>query len=173
LNSTNISELTWRDPLASQVISSDSKLVEKLPGKLKKKFMVCISLHFTYNRSIYHSKPKFVPFKEPAEKMVPKALPTAIQEECDRFVLNFLTQKVPTLMYGMFHTGEWKEGEDKLAEVTIKILKTLENIWSNPAFHPEFVMSLNEGSYVTNIIVPLINAALYNNPFGESAFITM
>ncbi|RIA79583.1 hypothetical protein C1645_840359 [Glomus cerebriforme] len=47
----------------------------------------------------------------------------------------------------------------------------LENIWSNPAFRPEFAESLNEGTYVNNIVAPLIHVALYDNPFGESAFI--
>ncbi|RIA79635.1 hypothetical protein C1645_840237 [Glomus cerebriforme] len=104
--------------------------------------------------------------------MFPKSLPSTIQKECNRFVSNFLTQNAPTLTYDLHHTREWIEEEDKLVEVIIKILKTLENIWSNPAFHPEFSESLNEGTYVNNIVAPLIHAVLYDNPFGESAFIT-
>ena len=35
-----VQELTWKDPLASQVISDKSELVNQLPGNLKKGFMV-------------------------------------------------------------------------------------------------------------------------------------
>ncbi|CAG8617795.1 676_t:CDS:2 [Gigaspora margarita] len=93
--------------------------------------------------------------------MVPESMPFAIQA-------NVIT------LYLIFHhgIGDWKESEVKLIEVTKKILETFKNIWCNPAFHPEFVESLNERTYVNNVVVPLINAALYNNPFGESAFIT-
>ncbi|CAG8710811.1 1341_t:CDS:2, partial [Dentiscutata heterogama] len=85
---------------------------------------------------------------KPLDEMVPASMPFVIQEEC------------------------WKESDDKLIEVTKKILETFKNIWCNPAFRPEFFKSLNEGTYVNNIIVLLINAVLYNNPSGELAFIT-
>ena len=32
INNVNISELSWMDPLASQVISDESEIVKKLPG---------------------------------------------------------------------------------------------------------------------------------------------
>ena len=32
--------LSWKDPMASQVISGESEIVRKLPGNLKKGFMV-------------------------------------------------------------------------------------------------------------------------------------
>ncbi len=32
INSVNISELSWIDPLASQVISDESEIVQNLPG---------------------------------------------------------------------------------------------------------------------------------------------
>ena len=34
------------------------------------------------------------------------------------------------------------------------------NTWANPAFSPEFIKSQSEGTYVTDIIVPSIKAAL-------------
>ena len=40
VNELYISELTWKDPLANQVISDDSDLVQKLPERLSESFMV-------------------------------------------------------------------------------------------------------------------------------------
>ena len=39
INNVNISELSWMDPLASQVISDESEVVKKLPGQFKHTFM--------------------------------------------------------------------------------------------------------------------------------------
>ncbi|CAG8677399.1 8950_t:CDS:2, partial [Acaulospora morrowiae] len=41
VNEISVHNLTWKDPLASQVISDTSTLVQNLPGNLKKAFMVC------------------------------------------------------------------------------------------------------------------------------------
>jgi len=37
---------------------------------------------------------------------------------------------------------------------------------------PHFVGSLNEGTYVTNVIVPAIRASLKDLPFGRMAFVS-
>ena len=73
---------------------------------------------------------------------------------------------------GLSHDGKWKENDDKLKEIAMKILDTVRNIWCNPAFGDEFIESLNEGTYVNNVVVSAIHASLSNNPFGERAFIT-
>jgi len=39
----SVQELTWKDPLANQIIRDDSDLVQELPGNLKKAFMVFIA----------------------------------------------------------------------------------------------------------------------------------
>ncbi|KAG9292748.1 hypothetical protein G9A89_002672 [Geosiphon pyriformis] len=39
VDTLSIRELTWKDPLASQIINDDSELVERLPKNLKKAFM--------------------------------------------------------------------------------------------------------------------------------------
>ena len=101
--------------------------------------------------------------------MKPVPIPR-IEDMCRRFVSNF--ENLSSLPYELFHTKEWKESEDKLEEITLKILETLRSVWRNLAFRSEFVGTMNEGTYVNNIIVPLINACLSNNHFGESAFIT-
>ena len=40
VNGISINNLSWKNPLASQVISDESEIVRKLPGNLKKGFMV-------------------------------------------------------------------------------------------------------------------------------------
>ncbi|RHZ81110.1 hypothetical protein Glove_123g73 [Diversispora epigaea] len=42
------------------------------------------------------------------------------------------------------HTNDWKESEDKLEEITLKILETLESVWRNPTFCSEFIATMNE-----------------------------
>ena len=66
-------------------------------------------------------------------------IPPTIQEECNKFVSNFPTRSVSRLPHGLSHTGDWKESEEKLIEVAIKILEALKNIWCNPAFHPSLL----------------------------------
>ena len=39
IDNVNISELSWMDPLASQVISDESEIVKKLSGQFKHTFM--------------------------------------------------------------------------------------------------------------------------------------
>ncbi|CAG8779487.1 13432_t:CDS:2, partial [Acaulospora colombiana] len=71
------------------------------------------------------------------------------------------------------HDVSWKEPVEILKEVTKEILSTIKDILDNPAFGPDFVDSLNEGTYVSNVVVPFIRAALKNLPFGgESSFIS-
>jgi hypothetical protein len=51
VNAVSISELTWKDPLANQVISDDSDLVQTLPERLRESFMV--KFFFTYTATCF------------------------------------------------------------------------------------------------------------------------
>ncbi|GET03516.1 hypothetical protein GLOIN_2v1779907 [Rhizophagus clarus] len=73
--------------------------------------------------------------------MVPSSLPRIIWEKCEEFVVNFAEN-------------------EELADVTSRILGSLNNSWNNPAFSSEFAKSQNKGTYVTNVIVPAIQATL-------------
>src|SRR4051812_42852404 len=44
--------------------------------------------------------------------------------------------------------------------------------WNNLAFGTNFVDSLNEGTYVTNVIVPAFRATLKNLPLGKTTFVS-
>ncbi|CAG8596497.1 9916_t:CDS:2 [Ambispora leptoticha] len=116
LVNVSTSELSWREPLASQAISDNFILIQRLPKQFPEIFM------------------------KPVEDMIPPT-PTIIREKCNKF-----------------------ESDNILAEVAENILDTLNIVWDNPAFGPDFVKSLNESTYVTNVIVKDL-------PFGRMAFI--
>lgn len=67
----------------------------------------------------------------------------------------------------------WNESEDGIIGVTERILNTLEDTWNNLVFSLEFAESQNEGTYVTNVIVPAIRASLKNLPYGKSSFVSL
>jgi hypothetical protein len=99
-------------------------------------------------------------------------MPQGVTEECVKFVTNFMPRSIPRLQEGLTHDGNWKECGNKLNEVALKILDTLKSVWCNSAFGPEFVETMNEGTYVNNVVVSAIRATLFDNPFEEHAFIT-
>nr|CAG8666026.1 7098_t:CDS:2 [Entrophospora candida] len=103
--------------------------------------------------------------------MKPNHIPK-VENICEEFMSKFIPEKSSTLPCGLVHAGDWKENGGELEVITLRILETLRSIWYDPAFRSEFVVTMNEGTYVNNVITPLINACLFNNPFGESAFIT-
>jgi len=147
LREVTASSLEWSDLLANQIIDDSSDLVNGLSSPMKKKFL------------------------KPARQMVPPNLPI-IREMCREFVTGFdrhQTEDIPRLLK---HDVSWKESVEILKEVTKEILNTVKDIWNNPAFGPNFVDSLNEGTYVSNVVVPLIRATLKNLPFGKSSFIS-
>ncbi|CAB5197922.1 unnamed protein product [Rhizophagus irregularis] len=147
IDNVNISELSWMDPLASQVISDESEIVKKLPGQFKHTFM------------------------KPVRQMVPLSLPSAVKRKCNEFVATFIENREIDLSRKLIHDGTWKETENELAIIAERILDTFDS-WNNPAFGANFVESLNEGTYVTNVIVPAIRATLKNLPLGKSTFVS-
>ncbi|RHZ72309.1 hypothetical protein Glove_243g122 [Diversispora epigaea] len=148
INKVSISELTWEDPLASQVISDDSDLVLNLPIQLRNSFM------------------------KPVRQMVLPFLPPIIQEKCNEFVENFIGRGIDSLSRKLVHNGKWKESNEELAEVASRILSTLNDTWNNQAFDPEFAKLQSEGTYVNNVILLAIRATLKCLPLGKSTFVS-
>ncbi|CAG8855467.1 33043_t:CDS:2, partial [Gigaspora margarita] len=70
------------------------------------------------------------------------------------------------------HDNSWKEDEATLANVVKNILGSLNSIWMNPAFDAEFASDQSEGTYVTDVIVPLIRATLNKLPIKKYAFLS-
>ncbi|CAB5180530.1 unnamed protein product [Rhizophagus irregularis] len=136
LEHIDIDKLTWRDPIASQVISDDSDMIKNL------------------SIGAYQS------FMKLAKQMQVDSLPNIIQEECNQFLNDFKEKNLNLLCNKYKHNNTWIESNEKLCEITKEILNTLSNIWKNPAFTPEFANLQSEGTYVTDVIVPLLHAAL-------------
>ncbi|CAB4403575.1 unnamed protein product [Rhizophagus irregularis] len=136
LANIDVSKLTWQDPVASMVISDDSMLVRNL------------------------SDAQIRTFVEPREKMKCNPLPE-VESMCDEFVNNF--NKIDNLnTLGVIkHDNRWKEGVDQLTERTNHILSVLGEIWNNLAFASSEIRSnQSEGTYITDVIVPLLRASL-------------
>jgi len=62
--------------------------------------------------------------------------------------------------------------DKKLADVTSRILDSLNDSWNNSAFNSEFAKLQNEGTYMTNVIVPAIRATLKGLPLGRSSYVS-
>ncbi|CAB5354728.1 unnamed protein product [Rhizophagus irregularis] len=136
VNRVSTDELTWKVPLGIQVIADESDIIKKLPKQLRENFMKL------------------------ARNMVPTTLPEFIRKKCNEFVRDFASRDTNKLPRALLHDGRWKESNEKLAEITDGILETLNDSWNNSAFSPEEAEVLNEGTYLTNLIVPAIRASL-------------
>ncbi|CAG8694630.1 hypothetical protein RhiirA5_504674 [Rhizophagus irregularis] len=148
VNRVSTDELTWKVPLGSQVIADESDIIKKLPKQLRENFM------------------------KPVQNMVPTTLPGFIRKKCNEFVRDFASRDTNKLPRALLHDGRWKESNEKLAEITDGILETLNDSWNNSAFSPEEAEVLNEGTYLTNLIVPAIRASLKNLPHGKFTYIS-
>ncbi|RIA94188.1 hypothetical protein C1645_818478 [Glomus cerebriforme] len=131
----SLSDLSWKDAVTNQVVSDDSDLVKKL------------------GKSTYQS------FMKPIQCMQP-LIPKTINEKCISFAKNFSIEDLDELPLKLSHDKTWKETEEVLTEITGEILDTLDNIWRNPAFGLNFENTQSEGTYVTDVVVPLLRATL-------------
>ncbi|RHZ50317.1 hypothetical protein Glove_501g12 [Diversispora epigaea] len=94
--------LSWKDLLASQVISDESEFV-RLPGNLKKGFM------------------------KPVRKMTPTPMPM-VQEMCREFVLDFKRHEIKTKPAKLIHGGTWKESKEDTRRVVKEILNKIRKL---------------------------------------------
>ncbi|RGB30757.1 hypothetical protein C1646_764959 [Rhizophagus diaphanus] len=130
------SEDAWGDPIASQVISDDSDIIKNLSTEAYQSFMKL------------------------AKQMQINSLPNIIQEKCNQFLNDYKEENLNLLCNKYKHNNTWIESNEKLCEITKEILNTLSNIWKNPAFTSEFANIQSEGTYVTDVIIPLLHAIL-------------
>jgi len=130
------SDLTWRDPEASMVLSDNSDIVKNLGSRQKNIFM------------------------EPRENMK-CALPDSVVAKCVNFVEVFNNTKNSRSMKNIFHNKKWKESETDLVKITERILGIISEIWSNPAFMTSTSRSeQSEGTYIADVIIPLLRTSL-------------
>ncbi|CAI2193242.1 8035_t:CDS:2, partial [Funneliformis geosporum] len=99
-------------------------------------------------------------------------VPGIIQEKCDFFVENFSIDNLNELPPKLSHNKTWKESEEDLVEISGEILNTLGDVWRNPAFGPKFENTQSEGTYVTDVIVPLLRATLKKLPVRKIALLS-
>ncbi|CAG8716443.1 8791_t:CDS:10 [Gigaspora margarita] len=97
LEGVKTSDLSWDDPLASQVVDANSKYVKEMPDHALKSFM------------------------EPEDNMRVSA-PGFIREKCDEFVLKFADDSEEILPVKLTHNESWKESDEVLNRVTTGIL---------------------------------------------------
>ncbi|CAB5394365.1 unnamed protein product [Rhizophagus irregularis] len=136
------SDLTWRDPEASTVLSDESPLVQNLKTRQKRHFL------------------------KPRERMKCE-LPREIISKCEEFTNNFHRGQTSNNFRNAVHDKTWKETGPELEKRTEQILSILAEIWNNPAFTTsESRSKQSEGTYVTDIIVPLLRATLGDLPSG-------
>lgn len=101
---------------------------------------------------------------EPRESMK-CVLPNSVISKCSEFVENFRNINVPRDMGDIIHNNLWKENEFELSKTANRILNVLGEIWCNPAFATSTSRNQqSEGTYVTDVIVPLLRASLKNLP---------
>ncbi|CAJ0645625.1 8567_t:CDS:2 [Entrophospora sp. SA101] len=94
------SDLTWRDPIASQVISDDSNLVKELEGPV----------HLSFMRPAQHLQ---------------LVMPDVIRNKCTEFVENFSNDDLNGLSLKYRHNNTWKELEEDLVGIVEEILRAL------------------------------------------------
>ncbi|CAG8805288.1 23404_t:CDS:2, partial [Gigaspora rosea] len=104
-------------------------------------------------------------FMEPAENMkVPT--PSFVEELCNEFVENLSDENLTDNSIPLLsHNGCMKRLKQFYGE--------LQGIWENPAFNKKFLKSQSEGTYVNNIVVPIIRAALKDLPFKNAVFVSI
>ncbi|CAB5392099.1 unnamed protein product [Rhizophagus irregularis] len=101
LENIDINKLTWKNPIASQVISDDSDIIKN-------------SLIGAYQF-----------FMKLAKQMQIDSLPNIIQEECNQFLNDFKEENLNLLCNKYKYNNTWIESNEKLCEITKEILNTL------------------------------------------------
>ncbi|RHZ48169.1 hypothetical protein Glove_557g24 [Diversispora epigaea] len=142
LENIHPSNFTWRDPEASMVLSDTSDIVKNLGRRQKSTFL------------------------EPRENMK-CVVPDSVVAKCNEFVINFNNFDTSLVIRNIFHNKNWKETEAELIKISGRILETLSEIWNNPAFSTNASRSeQSEGTYITDVIIPLIRSSLGDLPNG-------
>ncbi|PKB96179.1 hypothetical protein RhiirA5_404502 [Rhizophagus irregularis] len=137
-----LSDLTWRDPVANMVLSDNSYIVTGLHRKLKPIFM------------------------EPCNKMKCTP-PKLVVKKCEDFLENFEVLSTHKIVENAKHDNKWKEDDSDLLKITGRILDVLGEIWSSPIYATSTSRNKqSEGTYITDVIVPLLRASLVNLPNG-------
>ncbi|CAG8718914.1 25294_t:CDS:2, partial [Racocetra persica] len=144
---------------------SNLTMIEKNLEELKKKLRVSNNDDFRLARE---------QFMEPLERMKPK-LPSEIVTKCVRFAHEYKNRhdKVDNFRLNLVHDASWKDGIPKQKKIVDDILAVIDETWNNPMYSEvEFRNKINEGTYVADIVLPLIRASLNSLQCGGHTYIT-
>ncbi|GES80988.1 hypothetical protein GLOIN_2v1632380 [Rhizophagus clarus] len=143
VNHIDPGNLSWRDPEANMVLSDKSVLVEKLGQRQKRVFM------------------------EPYEN-IKCTLPESVISKCEQFMCNFNKPNITNMSRNIVHDKTWKENISALEKRAERILSVLGDIWNNPAFENSTTRKeQSEGTYITDVVIPLLRASLEDMPNGN------
>ncbi|CAH1770131.1 11739_t:CDS:2, partial [Entrophospora sp. SA101] len=80
---------------------------------------------------------------------------------------NFNELNISRYMRNFLHDKHWKEDESEILKITKCILDILAEIWKNPAFTTSTSCNQqSEGTYIMDVIIPLLQASLGDLPNG-------
>ncbi|UZO29336.1 uncharacterized protein OCT59_022815 [Rhizophagus irregularis] len=83
------------------------------------------------------------------------------------FLENFEVLSTHKIVENAKHDNKWKEDDSDLLKITGRILDVLGEIWSSPIYATSTSRNKqSEGTYITDVIVPLLRASLANLPNG-------
>ncbi|CAB5203919.1 unnamed protein product [Rhizophagus irregularis] len=105
-------------------------------------------------------------FMEPCNKMKCTS-PKLVVKKCEDFLENFEVLSTHKIVENAKHDNKWKEDDSDLLKITGRILDVLGEIWSSPIYATSTSRNKqSEGTYITDVIVPLLCASLANLPNG-------
>ncbi|PKY35636.1 hypothetical protein RhiirB3_456744 [Rhizophagus irregularis] len=93
--------------------------------------------------------------------------PKLVVKKCEDFLENFEVLSTHKIVENAKHDNKWKEDDSDLLKITGRILDVLGEIWSSPIYATSTSRNKqSEGTYITDVIVPLLRASLANLPNG-------
>jgi len=86
---------------------------------------------------------------------------------CNEFIQSEKTKSKEIPKFGDVTPGTFLDGEEKLRELTNKMLVELGRVWGSPKWANQ-ESDINEGSYVCEVLAPLFNIAMNDFPLNTN-----
>lgn len=110
-------------------------------------------------------------FSEPSKKFL---IPTSekLKSICNEFIQSEKTKREEIPKCGDATFGMFLDGEEKLQELTNKMLVELGRVWGSPKWnaYANQRLDINEGSYVCEVLAPLFNIAMNDLPLNTDIY---
>lgn len=91
---------------------------------------------------------------------------------CNEFIQSEKTKREEIPKFGDATLGMFLDGEEKLQELTNKMLVELGRVWGSPKWnsYANQKLDINEGSYVCEVLAPLFNIAMNDLPLNTNKY---